>query len=846
MLSIQKSGKQWAFLCLLLLGKRALGAKQAKTNLRKLQENPQIPIGFQSGPDPGATFGGKVLYRPNSNRLYVTGASYGKFFQSTDESQSNTNAAGDVANCFLGIAELPSASNPKEPFKWLHAQQWDTIAPEACNAIHVDKHPENLPENNTRIEEKIYLVGYTSPNGLMENMRVQSAFPSEQYGMILDLDIVTKEAEDDQGLAPFTTTFWGGRLLQDGPVQYPVDMTIDEEGYLYVASMQSWNANPTQEVTADQARKLVVDPTIKPLGAEYNMLVQQFVYDNPGYDDGIGLPKDPANVEMQTTIIDNWRKPFGPASGTGGVSVSGIQYMGGLLVLVGNTAGHSQVFGNDIQAFSNRTDTIINGFITKITPDSGTYFQFVADNGADGENIPLHKRSSRAIMSIDFKDDYITGMCSSPEADPNHFYIVGTTEGQIDREMDMFVEGEVHAFIMKVDLWTLSPVWTKQIGGDPMKKDGVRGVSCAVTPDGQDVYLAGVVENGGSLSLWEQKSFGGEDIFIFQAKAEDGRLQFIRQIGTAGNDSIAPGGLATDQFGNAILMGQTDGSLYRSREYDQESEKSEDLFIMTVIRDTGDYKEPEIVDSSATTPVETDASSESEEPATVIDDQPPRGSTGDEKETKPPDENPSSGLVEPKPANPNKPVQSYHASGEIDRTKETAPSNGEKEATEHNDGQRYGLLVFFVLVAFVGAAAGLFAYKKVLDSRDRPTERDHVLQYLQDFDVDDIDLKHSATGGWHCSYTNDLAHGINARAASRGEGLFGLSSGYSYKPSTKDPLLADTRDGGEISFEDEHDRDDISSIGSGATGRNSTRSGLLDSNDEPRKSGRNGPPDLLL
>ena len=36
-----------------------------------------------------------------------------------------------------------------------------------------------------------------------------------------------------------------------------------------------------------------------------------------------------------------------------------------------------------------------------------------------------------------------------------------------------------------------------------------------------------------------------------------------------------------------------------------------------------------------------------------------------------------------------------------------------------------------------------------------------VLEYLNDFDVDDIDLKQSATGGYHCSYTNDLAHGLD-------------------------------------------------------------------------------------
>jgi hypothetical protein len=35
-----------------------------------------------------------------------------------------------------------------------------------------------------------------------------------------------------------------------------------------------------------------------------------------------------------------------------------------------------------------------------------------------------------------------------------------------------------------------------------------------------------------------------------------------------------------------------------------------------------------------------------------------------------------------------------------------------------------------------------------------------VLRYLSSFDVEDVDLKHSATGGWHCSYAGPLANGI--------------------------------------------------------------------------------------
>ena len=134
----------------------------------------------------------------------------------------------------------------------------------------------------------------------------------------------------------------------------------------------------------------------------------------------------------------------------------------------------------------------------------------------------------------------------------------------------------------------------------------------------------------------------------------------------------------------------------------------------------------------------------------------------------------------------------------------------------------------------VGFISGLFAYRHVTKG-DATTDRNAVLEYLNDFDIDDIDLKKSATGGYHCSYTNDLAHGINARAVSR-EGLFG-PMGFGKKTGTDDPLMAvQARDprGGEISFTDEPTGDDISSIGSGIAtpGRHSTHNALLDDYDD--------------
>jgi hypothetical protein len=64
------------------------------------------------------------------------------------------------------------------------------------------------------------------------------------------------------------------------------------------------------------------------------------------------------------------------------------------------------------------------------------------------------------------------------------------------------------------------------------------------------------------------------------------------------------------------------------------------------------------------------------------------------------------------------------------------------------------LCILFSLLVFVFV-------KRANHKQEIATERAHVFSYLQAFDVEDVDLRHSATGGWHGTYVNRLAHGIN-------------------------------------------------------------------------------------
>merc|ERR1712194_801868 len=46
-------------------------------------------------------------------------------------------------------------------------------------------------------------------------------------------------------------------------------------------------------------------------------------------------------------------------------------------------------------------------------------------------------------------------------------------------------------------------------------------------------------------------------------------------------------------------------------------------------------------------------------------------------------------------------------------------------------------------------------------SKNEETTKKCIYPYLQKFEVDDIDIRRAPTGGWHGTYVNKLAYGIN-------------------------------------------------------------------------------------
>jgi hypothetical protein len=102
---------------------------------------------------------------------------------------------------------------------------------------------------------------------------------------------------------------------------------------------------------------------------------------------------------------------------------------------------------------------------------------------------------------------------------------------------------------------------------------------------GDVVYVTGVVEKGAGMVQGQETktSQGGDDIWVSQMQVSDGTVNWMQQVGTSGDEHVARnGGIVTDNDGNAIVFGDTTGSLYRDRAYSTSS--NSDLFVMQLLK----------------------------------------------------------------------------------------------------------------------------------------------------------------------------------------------------------------------------------------------------------------------
>jgi hypothetical protein len=684
------------------------------------------PSGLQSGPDQtGSSFATSMVYHSEDHTVTVVGSTFGTFFSKDAEWQETP---GEVSACFIATASLPppfvtagtagttgtagtsgtsgtsgGSTDDHYQMEWLNVQiirESVSAVTESCNSL-------------LQHRGRLYATGYTEKGGVLDPLRnAGSLVNTKQFGMILDMEFSNST---DRTAA---VKLHGGRVLQESPVVYPVALTTSpSDDFVYVVTMETSDASKntltTNSVTftgstGNDHITLHGDPTrFFTYGSSFGMSIERLELTSSSGSAGTGTGTDPSGASLHKTLSENWRQMY-VTNGGESVHVADIAKLSDdVLIVVGSTAGYGPAFRPGPE-----TGSDMDGFVTKLRTDAGTPYR--------DWSAPDINPSTTRVQSVNGQDDWVMGVCHDLK-DPAHFYLVGATQGQLGAAVaGSTANPSTEAFLMKMETSSLKPVWTTQIGADTSTENStvVHGGSCAVTSDGATVYMGGIVKDDAVLDgSGAETSFGFDDIFVVQMNSQDGRVQWVRQIGTDGDDEFARSGIHTDSAGNAIVLGNTVGSLYRTKS-EEEQPPNSDVFLMTISRYNGDFQRLD----------------------------------GEVKAFDPP----SVPASAPSPA-------------------PTTPNSVKANNAASDDGDDRNTTKYASMLAFLLASIAAITLAAVYVGRRMPrevnTDRSEVLGYLSHFDVEDIDLKHSATGGWHCNYANSLAEGVNTGPASTDGGF---------------------------------------------------------------------------
>uniref|UniRef100_A0A7S2H8Y4 Uncharacterized protein n=1 Tax=Helicotheca tamesis TaxID=374047 RepID=A0A7S2H8Y4_9STRA len=402
-------------------------------------------------------------------------------------------------------------------------------------------------------------------------------------------------------------------------------------------------------------------------------------------------------------LKEGWSRTYSP-DGEITVMPSSLLYVSGssssedVLLIAGSTSGSGAEFGA-----VDTDENDLDGFVSKMDPSSGQFMP-----GTFSFRIKSQSNKAEVVSSLCMKEN-------SPGV--KEFYVVGYTTGALDGVDSSGAEGfGKQAFIMKMNLDSLeSPIWTQQLGPNNQSGDTF-GIGCAVTPDGNDVYLSGIVTNGSGIQgtdKFSTTSEGGDDVFVAKYDAAYGKIQFLQQIGTSENESLARGGgITVDTEGNAILMGTTKGSLMRYRGKQNRERRTADaffghtyntadVFVMSVSRESGEHR----------TPME-------------------RVVVGGEMSAP----SLSTGIA----------------------TNQSSGQHGSSVSAFHIIGVTMLIMLSCGVVVFT-LFVGYKFYQKRVSDKDFLSHNVDLAKHLEDFEDVEVEIRHSATGGVHGMYHFDEA-----------------------------------------------------------------------------------------
>lgn len=573
------------------------------------QKAQSADYGYQSGAfrtqvdssdhDVSNSFASSLHYDPVNKAAYVVGSTYWSYWDRIihSEEQIKNLAELDESDCFLAIISVPTDG---DTMFLDYSRRFGTSGiDEACTAISVVHNPNG--------KTRVITSGHAEEGGFLTSLRNLGAPTSTVYGFMLDLELRGNSVGK----------LHGGGLMNDHTVQYPLAIAFDsrpkdgDDEAFYVVALSSLiesknplNAEGSKDPRPDKALGGVEQPEY---GSHFSAFIKKMVPKTQAqldYEESDAEVFDLTNDEggLKETMRAGWTELLSPRISLDSISmehylqVSDLKYVPRVktnatddsLVLVGTTSGYGEAFGGDIE------DENIQDESFRYSAGFVTVFDL---NGAI---------EAATRIEVDEEDVVIRGVCFDQGADSVDFlYVVGETRGLLadnmkvqDLSKDPSGIHSKHAFLTKIDLSDLSRVWTRQLGGT--LGNNVIAEGCAVSPGNDVVYMAGTVIGGDTIrqDTNDISSAGGDDIFVANYNSATGTPKYIKQIGSPKDDWLAKGnGIATDEMGNALLLGNSKGSMMRWRGEEEESSSTtisrdlpSDIFLFSVEKLTGSTK----------------------------------------------------------------------------------------------------------------------------------------------------------------------------------------------------------------------------------------------------------------
>ncbi len=717
-----------------------------------------IQGGFQSGPSDGAFYSGGMTYIPNQNRAFFTGSHYNEGISPADVSAGEMVGTGKdtASSCYvakLDYNDEVDGDTYHSLTDWISYGNPGKI--ETCSAVAGTKGSD------------VYVVGSVADGGLF----------SDGYPMQGLLSILNKE-----DLSFIDATLIKSAEDPNKHMIYPLDVIHDyHRKFVYVAALTSTDA-VTNEVTTD-SKDMPNWQQNHLLGSAFDVTVIKIRTPNGSKPEAIWVQHFPLDVEP-----DGSTPPVFVAGMALQTDMNGVQH----LLVSGSTRGSGEAFG---RAAPDSIDE--DGFIMQLKLADGS---FVKHDRHEGMVYDYQDDLREGTPS----DDFIRGMCNNlgkgheTHGQSDTFYIVGGTKGDMTtdaqgpqnlngnagfqfgagveaRYKNQWVREEsLMPFLRKVSISTLKPVWTTQWAAMPKKNSGTiptnaYAMDCYVNNAEKAVFVVGSVMKDAIMTQGdvEMVNQGGDDIWVAKIDEETGNVFWLTQLGSTEADYVARrGAIAVNNEGNVIIYGDTNGSMYRPRDT-AEDPANTDMFLMTIDGKTGAVLDDIYMGGTS-----------SGSAAQSINGIPP--------------------LVNPKP--PTTPEQPMTPSTPVNDVKIT------KEHSHSKAGVGFG--IFFGVV--FGMLGLFFFMNHRMKKRKAEAQKSSIFSCLQQFDVEDIDLRRSPPGGWHGTYMNKLAHGHN-----NADDLALETSGAEGAPLThasvaNDALFMDSEGGyrdNEFSIEDDDEVD---------------------------------------